>query len=106
MQDDEGGKDDEDQGELNLAGSLRLLSSSRSNISRVEPGQLLNLDDRETDVKVSWFNKNFTSSSFRLAGLPPCCCCWLAGGSLWSISETTFHSIVGDGVGFLKHLFL
>ena len=33
--------------EAHLAGSLRLLSSSRSNISRVQPGQLLNLDEKK-----------------------------------------------------------
>ena len=46
VQDDEGDKDDDEENP-HLAGSLRLLCSSRSNISRVEPRQLLNLDDKK-----------------------------------------------------------
>ena len=87
VQDDQGDKDDDEENP-HLARSLRLLCSSRSNISRVEPGQLLNLDDRKKrDLKFRYkskhlLKKGFTSSSFRFAGLPPCCCCWPAGGSL------------------------
>ena len=64
-------QDDEDRGEIDLAGSLRLLSSSRSNISRVEPGQLLNLDDRETDVKLLWFKKELYQFLFSLGRTSP-----------------------------------
>ena len=72
-----------------LAGCLRLLSSSRCNISGVEPGQLLHLWETVMTMLSITRVRLLTNSSFRLAGLPPCCCCWLEGGSGFSASEAT-----------------
>ena len=75
-----------------LAGCLRLLSSSRCNISGVEPGQLLHLWKTvmtRSSIIIRVRLRLLTNSSFRLAGLPPCCCCWLEGGSGFSASEAT-----------------
>ena len=72
-----------------LASCLRLLSSSRCNISGVEPGQLLHLWQTVMTRSSITRERLLTNSSFRLAGLPPCCCCWLEGGSGFSASEAT-----------------
>ena len=75
--------------DAHLAGCHRLLSSSRCNISGVEPGQLLHLWQTVMTRSSITRERLLTNSSFRLAGLPPCCCCWLEGGSGFSASEAT-----------------